>query len=111
MGMTLKVVSNKLPQLIEQMPELCDAIVRDTTFAVGNDAREHSPFHLGHLKNSHHEEFPAPMTGEVAVGADYAGFVHDGTRHMAGRPWLAEATMRHFPAFQESFKRLEDLVR
>src|SRR5690348_6983624 len=99
MGMTLKIVSNKLPQLIAQLPDACDAIVRDTTFAVGNDAREHSPFHLGQLKASHHEEFPAPMTGIVAVSADYAGFVHDGTRYVAARPWLAEAAVRHFGPF------------
>lgn len=111
MGMTLKIVSNKLPQLIEQMPGLCDKIVRDTTFAVGNDAREHSPFRHGHLRASHHEEFPAPMTGIVAVGADYAGYVHDGARGRAPRPWLAEATMRQFGPFQDAFRALEDLVR
>ena len=111
MGMTLKIVKNKLPQLIEQMPGVCDAIVRKTTFDVGNDAREHSPFHLGHLRVSHHEEFPAPMTGEVAVGADYAGYVHDGARGRAPRPWLAEATMRQFGPFQDAFRALEDLVR
>lgn len=111
MGMTLKIVSNKLPQLIAQMPDACDAIVRDTTFKIGNDAREHSPFRHGHLRASHHEEFPAPLTGEVDVSADYAGYVHDGTRHMAARPWLAEAAMRHFGPFQDAFKRLEELVR
>ena len=111
MGMSLKVVSNKLPQLIEQLPDACDAIVRKTTFDVGADARENSPFKTGHLRNSHHEEFPAPMTGEVDVSADYAVFVHDGARGRPGRPWLAEATMRGFPAFQDAFKRLEDIVK
>lgn len=111
MGMTLTIVKNKLPQLVEQLPDVCDAIVRKTTFDVGADAREHSPFKTGHMKNTHHEEFPAPMTGMVVVSADYAGYVHDGARGRAARPWLAEATMRHLPAMQNAFHVLEDMVK
>lgn len=111
MGMTMKITKNKLPDLIAQLPEVSDAIVRKTTFDVGADAREHSPFKYGHLKNSHHEEFPAPLTGMVVVSADYAGYVHDGTRYVAPRPWLAEATARHLPAMQDAFRALEDMVK
>ena len=111
MGITFKIAKNKLPDFIAAIPELSDKIVRDTTFAVGNDAREHSPFKSGHMKSTHHEEFPAPMTGIVAVGADYAGYVHDGARGRAARPWLAEAMMRHFPAFEQAFRALEEMAK
>lgn len=34
------------------------------------------------------------LTSIVAYAASYAYWVHEGTRHMAGRPWLAEAAAR-----------------
>ena len=110
-GYDLKIVFDKLPDVIEQLPEVADAIVRKTTLAIGAEARETSPFKSGHLMNSHQEAFPAPMQGELQVAADYAGYVHDGTRFVAARPWAAQAAMHQYPAFQDAFRALEEIVK
>jgi len=49
----------------------------------------------GHLSQSVDQKLLTPITGVVYVDlrrANYAGYVHDGTRKMAPRPFAREAT-------------------
>lgn len=50
-----------------------------------------TPVDTGFLRASHQLHMVSPVQGEVAVLADYAEFVHDGTNRMEGRPFLADA--------------------
>lgn len=50
-----------------------------------------TPVKTGFLKNSHVTAMTSPLSGYVEPTADYALFVHDGTRFMKSRPFLSDA--------------------
>jgi hypothetical protein len=41
-------------------------------------------------------------TGQVVNTVPYAGFVHNGTRYLAGRPWLSDTLQRTMPDWTDA---------
>lgn len=56
------------------------------------------------LLNSVAGEPTGALSGEVTVGAEYAGFVNYGTRHMAPRPFADQAVAVVFPQVIEEIQ-------
>jgi hypothetical protein len=57
-----------------------------------NNARGRCPVDTGYLRSTGHmESNPSGPTAQVIFDAKYARYVHDGTRFMAGRPFLTDA--------------------
>lgn len=65
--------------------------MRGSLFDVQRASMRITPVATGFLRGSHRTQFISPLKGEVQVLADYAEFVHDGTRYMSARPFLADA--------------------
>ena len=60
---------------------------------VRDDAKTGCPVLTGHLKNSIDNEVIGD-TARVGSNVEYAGYVEEGTRHMAAQPYLRPALYR-----------------
>lgn len=73
-----------------------------------------TPVDTGFLRASHMTHMLNPVKGEVAVLADYAEFVHDGTKSMQARPFLADAAEMESgfisAEFEDAVKRTLDEI-
>lgn len=72
---------------------------------LAREASQAAPRQTGRLASSHRAQ-----AGEVVVTADYAPFVHWGTRHMAGRPWLTTTAERSTSWVDAYATELDDIV-
>lgn len=107
------------PQLIQALHEGAKVGVRVVAKVVRDEASQTCPYDTGFLAASHYyvasdvstynqavnkadrqaerdvlSEVPLPerqTEAVVAVAAPYGIYVHEGTRHVSGRPWLAQA--------------------
>lgn len=73
--------------------ELAGAI-KKSTFLVEGRSKIKTPVRTGFLRNSHMTRFMGGglhFQGTIEPTAQYAIFVHEGTRFMRGRPFLREA--------------------
>jgi HK97 gp10 family phage protein len=50
-------------------------------------------------------QFPSPLMGVVQPDIEYAAFVHDGTRFMRARPFLADAVQTKEDAVSKEFEK------
>ena len=67
---------------------------REASDAFLRYAREETPVRTGFLRESEEVVMIGPFYIEAQATAGYAGFVHDGTRHMAPNPFFDRATTR-----------------
>lgn len=70
-------------------------VIKKLTLRVEGEAKKVTPLRTGFLKSSilHRIE---PLRGHIRPYAHYAGYVHEGTKYMKGRPfmqWGLEKTM------------------
>lgn len=86
----IKSAFNIAPRAMSR--ELSDAI-KKSTFLVEGQSKIRTPVKTGFLRNSHQTSFSGGglgFSGIVEPTAHYAGFVHQGTRYMKGRPFLRQ---------------------
>lgn len=83
----IKSAFDSAPRLMSQ--ELNIAI-RKIVLSIGRQSRINSPVKTGRLRASHYERF-GNLRGELGTNVVYDKFVHDGTKFMKGRPYLADA--------------------
>lgn len=76
--------------------------IRKATFQVGRQSRINTPVLTGRLRASHTERFQ-PGKGIIEPTAHYAIYVHEGTRYMRARPFLAEAVDSETGQVQDFF--------
>lgn len=86
-----------------------DKAIRKSTFQIARQSRVNTPVDTGRLRSSHTETF-GRMRGIIEPKAEYAEFVHDGTRFMRGRPFLADAVESEESQVQEFFKQAVENV-
>lgn len=102
---------NRLQKLAKASPSTGEKIRKVVRFHSGRlheRASRKVPVDTGNLKRSHVLRMEENgMVGHVIAYADYSGYVHQGTRFMAGRPWMQEALRETTP---ELFKDLEKLA-
>jgi HK97 gp10 family phage protein len=65
--------------------------ISKTVRAVKVESQRRSPVDTGRMRTSINVVRETPTEGEVAAGVNYAIFVHEGTRHMRGRPFMRDA--------------------
>ena len=65
-----------------------DVIIEEVAFTVERYAKQVTPVDTGRLMNSIGTSLLGPGKAVVATDADYALFVHEGTKFMKGRPFM-----------------------
>lgn len=84
--------------------------IRKSIFQIRGQAQKNTPVLTGRLRGSAYNTF-APLMGEVGFKANYAGFVHFGTRFMRARPFLLNAVVSEDAQVQQWFKEaVEDTM-
>jgi hypothetical protein len=58
-------------------------------FTVESNTKVNTPIRTGHLQASNRGAVASSERGSVRNSAHYAFFVHEGTRYMRGRPFMA----------------------
>lgn len=73
-----------------------------------SQAQERSPVDTGTLRAGIHVSELSAMQATVATGGEsneYAGYVHEGTSKMEGRPFMTEALLDNAPVYREAIQR------
>lgn len=97
----IKIRITNLPEIkraFGQAPQLMskhfNVAIKQATFLVEGKSKINAPVDTGYLMGSHRTKFLGSgigFTGIVYPKADYAMFVHQGTRFMKARPFLKDA--------------------
>lgn len=93
----------------EDMKRELGRAIQKATFQVGRQSRKNAPVDTGRLRASHVERF-TPTKGTIEPTAYYAFFVHEGTRFMRGRPFLARAVESEAPQVEDFFAQAVQTV-
>lgn len=106
-GITVRVVSNRLPQISAAIRPAVVAEVQTATYDVEARAKQMVPVKTGTLRRSIHSVFEnGGLTGLVGPSVSYSAFVEFGTRHMAARPYMRPAAEAVLPRFATAVARV-----
>lgn len=83
----IKAAFAKAPSL---MAKNLDTAIRKAALTIQRESMINTPVLTGRLRSSHQSTF-RPLKGIIDVTADYAPYVHWGTRYMKARPFLLNA--------------------
>lgn len=86
------------------MAKNLDEAIGRSIFKLKGESMRNTPVRTGRLRASHQTRF-RPLFGELKPTAYYAIYVHDGTRYMKARPFLANAVKSENSEIQDNFKR------
>lgn len=82
---------DKVKAALNQYPTIAakhfDRAIKSSIFKIEREAKGQTPVDTGRLRNSYTSIF-SPLKGILEPTADYAFWVHEGTRRMTGRPFL-----------------------
>lgn len=104
-GVTVRVVSNRLPQMPGLIRAAVVAEVSKATFDVEAKAKARVAVKTGTLRRSIHSVFSnGGLTGIVGPSVLYGKFVEFGTRRMGARPYMRPAAEAVLPRFVASVR-------
>ena len=104
-GVTVRVVSNRLPAISAQLRPLVADEVKRATFDIEARAKARTPVRTGTLRRSIASVFEnGGLTGRVGPSVLYGKFVEFGTRRMGARPFMRPAAEAVLPRFAERVK-------
>lgn len=91
--------------------------IKNILIDIENKSKRNTPVDTGRLKSSHRTSF-GNLRGQVGTNTEYDIFVHNGTRRMKARPYLAMAvsslekeTDKEFAmATQKTLNRIGDMA-
>lgn len=119
---TINVTIKNLPQIraafsqspIKMASELNTAI-KKSIFTIKRQSKINTPVLTGRLRASHESRF-SNLKGELEPTANYAIWVHDGTRRMRARPFLLNAVQTVDEQVNDFFTKavqntLDDIAR
>lgn len=95
-----------LEQAIRNLTERADQVVQKVAHDIEGGAKQRAPVDTGHLRNSIQAQRTGDAEAEVTVGAEYAGYVEYGTRHMAAQPYLTPAAEEQREPFEQAMRQL-----
>jgi hypothetical protein len=99
---------NRIPEWTREMKRRVNALERSTAREVFQESQVEVPVDTGELRSSGRILPEGPGGGYLIVyTADHAQYVHDGTRYMDGRPFLAGPAQRAASGF---YRKLEEIV-
>ncbi len=117
MKITFKGLS-EIQKAIPQTPkakEAMRAVVKYHSAELGKKCADKVPVarvNGGTLKRSHIQSIQDDgMTGSVKATARYAGYVHQGTRYMAARPWMKNSLDEVLPQFRKDMNRILEATK
>jgi HK97 gp10 family phage protein len=84
----IKSAFHRAPYL---MTKNLSGAIRRVALKVQSESMKITPVQTGFLRRSHTTAFETPLRASVQPTANYAAFVHDGTKFMPARPFLANA--------------------
>jgi HK97 gp10 family phage protein len=106
-AVTVKVTSNRLPDLPAEARALVVRQVSTSTYDVEARAKAVVPVLTGTLRRSIHSVFEnGGLRGICGPSVDYGQYVEFGTRHMPSRPYMRPAAATVLPKFAEALARL-----
>jgi hypothetical protein len=86
------------------MTKALSIAIKTAVFIVQGKSMINTPVLTGRLRASTYAKFQ-PLRGEVGTNTNYDRFVHDGTKFMAGRPYLKMAVEDSNIEINELFTR------
>lgn len=96
----IKAAFRASPQL---MVKYLDRAIQASIFEIQRAADPYTPVLTGNLRANNSFIF-APARGEFVKNANYAIYVHDGTRFMKARPFLLEGIKDSEGKVQDNFR-------
>lgn len=84
----IKSAFNMSPYLMTKNLSLA---IKRVALNVTKQSQRITPVKTGFLRRSHTTKFETPLRASIEPMASYALYVHDGTRFMKARPFLADA--------------------
>ena len=106
---SIRVRKNKLPHLGKLINDTTNDAIAKAVNDVVAYADPNTPVDTGHLKNDKEIELE-DLGGKVHWKADYALYVHEGTRHMPASPFAADAVEKVAPSLEDALRALEGKV-
>lgn len=94
--------NDKTQAAIKQVLAMTHAKVAEFVDTVTEIGREEAPFVTGTLKASINHDRPGTGSHRIFTQTGYGGYVHNGTRFMAGNPFLVRGLDRALPEFLNS---------
>jgi HK97 gp10 family phage protein len=105
-GVTVRIVSNRLPEISAAIRPAVVAEVQRATFDVEARAKALTPVRTGTLRRSIHSVFSnGGLTGIIGPSVLYGKFVEFGTRRMGARPFMRPAAAAVLPGFAAAVAR------
>lgn len=106
-GVTIRVISNRLPEIPAELRARVVEQVKTTTLDGEARAKQLAPVLTGSLRRSIHSVFSRNgLTGRFGPSVVYAFFVEFGTRHMGARSFMRPAAEHVLPRFVAGLRRL-----
>jgi HK97 gp10 family phage protein len=97
-GITIRVVTNKLPTLAASYTAQLQTVISRAGFAIEAAAKGRCPVRTGTLQRSIHTVISNNgLTATVGPSVNYGIFVEFGTRHMGARPYMRPAAELVYP--------------
>jgi len=96
----IRAAFSKAPTL---MAKNLDKAIKASTLLIERQSKINTPVRTGFLRSSHKTSF-SPLRGVLEPMANYAVYVHEGTRYMKARPFLKEAVDSENNQVQDQFK-------
>ena len=105
-GVTVRVVSNRLPAISAAIRPAVVAEVQKAAFDIEAQAKAKVPVRTGTLRRSIHSVFEnGGLRALVGPSVLYGKFVEFGTRRMGARPYMRPAAEAVLPKFADAVKR------
>lgn len=98
-GVTIRIVSNRIPQIAAAIRPALSRAVKTATLDVQAKAQAIVPVKTGTLRRSITSQFPSELTGRVGPSVNYGVYVEMGTRRMAARPYMRPAAAQAASGF------------
>ena len=97
----------EIKRAFRQAPELTvkyvDRAIKASLFRVQQEADPYTPVKTGNLR-ANNSFMWGKLQGAFIKNADYAYYVHEGTRYMKGRPFLIQGMKGSEPEIQQYFR-------
>lgn len=87
------VLVDHLDELIKHLPLLADAAAGKVADLIARDAQGRAPVKTGYMRDHIEVSRSGEASYDITSGAPYSGFVENGTRFMAARPFLLPAAI------------------
>lgn len=97
------IATDLIPELIHKIETGSAENARRWAEEVLSDAQGRAPYRTGTLRGSGYVHYSS-NGAELGFLAPYAGYVENGTRYMAARPYMAPAWYAGLARFADAFK-------